>query len=1138
MKNRKRDFTIGVVIICLIFVFAPMARSMDQTVGDTVIFSGSITGVKPNVLILFDTSGSMKMEPKVVDQTDYDPSVDYKATQSPSSPYSRYKVYYYDSGSSGWGGTAAGWYEFTSSTSNLGCAAAKSALDSIGYWQGDIGTTSPFNCGGTTSRQLRTGNYLTYDSLSASNTDWKINVARKVIEDLMNSMAIGTAAGKNIDPVNWGLMTFNDNECGGKLVVGCGTSSTDIINNYLEYPPLSSNRFYNPSGGTPLAESLVEAGLYFAGKRSWTFSTTYTSPILYRCQPNYVIVVTDGNSTWDTGKKSAHNDTNSCAQWDNLFTNTYPFDKAISDYDHDGCDPDVETSPCPVAKRASISDYGTHYLDDVAAFLYNEDLRNTTDLDNGGLGVSFNASDFPKQTITTHYIAFGEDTSALPLLRSAAANGGGTLQLSTSSAELRDALMSIMDNVFTDSRTFISPVVPVSKLNKTYSGTSIYLGQFKPLKGGIWRGNLKKYGFNSAGELLTKNGTSATVTGIFTDDAISCWSSTTDGKDVDKGGAGENLMNQTTRYFLTYNPTRAVANLGNAYNAFSSSNADITTTILSGSGGTLTAVNRTDLFNFMRAEGDYLPGTTNDKSLPWVMGDILHSRPAVMYDGSNKTVLFVGSNDGYMHCFVDNDQGDNNPTDGSDPNWANDTISEAWCFVPWDLLGELREMHPTLKQDKVHNYYVDGIPTLFTTGSNKYLTFGLRRGGSRYYTLDVGNVNTSTGELSAGTYTYDNISYVWQMNDTVLGTGDETLGESWCKPFFCKLKTASGQTTYQDTLLFTGGYDNANEDLDSPSTTGDTKGRALFAVNPADGSVRNQFKFSRTGGCTQLTHSIIDLTAFDYNNQGRVDTIYAGDLGGNLHAFNDRDGNAGWSDNGSPLHLFRASNTSLTETKYIKFFYAPDVVLESFGDYVYIGSGDREHPNETATVNRFYAIKNTWATSGMPLTESSTGYLDVSHYTSIDVYPYSASYMYGDSCKGWYIKMPHTAEKVVSSPLVYNGIVYFTTFVPEVGSTTTDKCATSGLGNGYIWAIDYKTGEAIKELNFNETNDTTDAQGNKVIKLDETDRYKSVGEGMPTQPSLVVTSEGAKIVVGTDKGVVTIDDPTKRSATRYFWRQN
>jgi len=1135
MKNGKRNITIGFAIICLIFVFASTAGSMDQTVGDSAIFSGSITGVKPNVLILFDTSGSMKMEPKVCDQTDYNPSVDYKATQKPSSPYSRYKVYYWNPGSSGWGGTEPGWYEFTSSTSNLGCTAAKNALDTLGYWTGDIGTTSPFNCGGTTTRQLRTGNYLTYDSIDCLNADWKINVARKVVEALMKSMATGTdASGKNIDPVNWGLMTFNSNECGGRLVAPCGTSSTDIINNYFEKTPTSSNPFYEPSGGTPLAESLAEAGLYFAGKHSWSSSTTYTSPILYRCQPNYVIVVTDGNSTWDTGKKSAYNDRNACAQWDNLFTSNYINNTPISDYDKDGCDPDVETAPCPINKRSSITDYGTHYLDDVAAFLYNQDLKNTTDKDNGGSGVSFNASDFPNQTITSHYIAFGEDTACLPLLRSAAANGGGTLQLSTDSASLRDALTEIMNNIFTDSRTFISPVVPVSKLNKTYSGTSIYLGQFKPVKGGVWRGNLKKYGFNSAGELLTKNGTAATVGGVIQDDAISCWSSTTDGKDVDKGGAGENLMNQTGRHFLTYNPTRAVADLDNAYNAFSTGNTDLTSTVLSGSGSTLTSTECSDLINFIRAEGDYLPGTANAKSLPWVMGDILHSRPAVMYDGSNKTVLFVGANDGFMHCFVDDDQGDNNPTDGSAPVWSNDTISEAWCFVPWDLLGELREIHPTLKQDKVHNYYVDGVPTLYTTGSNKYLTFGLRRGGSKYYTLDVGDVNTSTGELSSGTYTYDNLSYVWQMTDTVLGAGEETLAESWCKPFFGKLKTASGQTTYQDTLFFTGGYDNANEDLDSPSTSGDTKGRAIFAVNPADGSVRTQFKFSYTGGCTQLTHSIVDLTAFDYGNQGRIDTIYAGDLGGNLHAFRDRDGNAGWSDNGSPLHLFRASNTSSTATKYLKFLYAPDVVLESFGDYVYIGSGDREHPNETTTVNRFYAIKNTWPTSGMPYTESSL--TDVSDYKYGTTY--TATFLYSDSCKGWYIKMPHTGEKVVSSPLVYNGIVYFTTFVPEAGSTSTDKCATSGLGNGYVWALNYKTGEAIKELNFDETNDTTDAEGNTVVVIKETDRFKSVGEGMPTQPSLVVTSEGAKIVIGTDKGVVTIDDPTKRSATRYFWRQN
>ncbi len=44
-----------------------------------------------------------------------------------------------------------------------------------------------------------------------------------------------------------------------------------------------------PNGSTPLGEQLRDAGNYFKG----TY-TGYSSPIQYYCQPNFVILMTDG----------------------------------------------------------------------------------------------------------------------------------------------------------------------------------------------------------------------------------------------------------------------------------------------------------------------------------------------------------------------------------------------------------------------------------------------------------------------------------------------------------------------------------------------------------------------------------------------------------------------------------------------------------------------------------------------------------------------------------------------------------------------------------------------------------------------------------------------------------------------------
>ena len=62
----------------------------------------------------------------------------------------------------------------------------------------------------------------------------------------------------------------------------------------------------DPNQYTPLAETLYEAGLYFQGAQSYFNSppftssvTTYTSPVQYYCQKNYVVIMTDGISTKD-----------------------------------------------------------------------------------------------------------------------------------------------------------------------------------------------------------------------------------------------------------------------------------------------------------------------------------------------------------------------------------------------------------------------------------------------------------------------------------------------------------------------------------------------------------------------------------------------------------------------------------------------------------------------------------------------------------------------------------------------------------------------------------------------------------------------------------------------------------------------
>ncbi len=662
------------------------------------------------------------------------------------------------------------------------------------------------------------------------------------------------------------------------------------------------------------------------------------------------------------------------------------------------------------------------------------------------------------------------------------------------------AFTSIIGEILETNASFIAPVVPVSKLNQTYSGNSVYLSLFKPRQGSaFWYGNVKKFGLNANGYLLQKDGTIATdANGQILENSTSCWQeSANDNGTTEEGGVGAVLLNQGTRDYYTYksgNPT----NLKHPSNLFSSLNVLLTYQVME----LENLLEYLDLLAYLKGEGIYDLGGTDERD--WVLGDILHSRPATMYDG-NKTVIFVGANDGFLHVFVDDNK-------GTESDFSDDTVSEAWTFTPWELIPTLKE----LKNSTTHHYYVDGSPVLYRDGNNQYVTFGLRRGGNKYYTLDVGDYDAPwpQGQYISGSYNNsEHPKRAWEIAPDILGT--ETLGQSWSIP---RVRTiATGVGTSNQVLLLSGGYDADNEDLANP-TSADTIGRAVFAVDAGTGALDTHINFNHSN-YSDLDYSVVDLTSFDYNGNDLEDTIYAGSLGGDLFAFRDRDADGVWESRW--LFKARAGSTALS---LLKFLYAPDITLETFGDYVFIGTGDREHPLETTTVNRFYAIKNGWPVSATTYTEADL--VDVTDYSyTPEVY---SNLVYGN---GWYIKLnERSGEKIVSTPIVVNDIAFFTTFSPDIGAHT-DKCFVQGMGGGRLYALNYKTGEAV--INFDLTND---AGGVEVLA--RSDRSLLLGTGIPSEPTFIVTASGAKLLIGVQTGAKTIDIPEGRGVKRYYWRQN
>ena len=1011
---------------------------------DTEIY-GTITSatVEPNVLIIFDTSGSMATADVPGDP--YDPAETYVGTYAPVTVYVRKTLWFFS-----W------WEEFTSNVSTITCDVVKTKLLTLGYSENSqVKGSSPFSCDSTKDYHLRTGNYRNYVALNDPNSyRRRIDVAKDVLTDLVT----------NTDGVRFGLMVFNY-EQGGRVAAPCGSTKSTI---------LAAISGAQPDGWTPLAETLAEAGLYFAGHQSWYNSgVTYTSPMQQRCQKNYIILMTDGEPTKDRDHR--------------LYDTAYINGDIIGDQDgdHNGG-----------SEFDSYADSGSDYLDDVAKYLHDKDCNPTM-----GDGTSFD-----KQNIVTYTIGFKSNQS---LLQRTATHGGGEYYTAEAYSELKEAFDEIMSTIVEKNASYVAPVVPISRMNRVYAGDKIYLGFFKPQQSGRWIGNIKRYSLEADGTLLDARNTEATTAdGLIKENALSWWTTLgSDGPAVEKGGVAEVLSESldggATRTVYTYTGTQAA--LSHSSNAFVTTNTAITNTTLNVANDAA----RQSLFTSVRT-GNF--------------GDIIHSELAVVYyPTASKSIIFVGANDGMLHCIDD------------------DTGLELWSFIPPEHLGRLYRL-----EDADHDYFVDGSPVMYIGASQKILLIGSRRGGSSYIALDVTDYAAPRFLYSIGPNALDPNPGNSPDSDTYT-----TLGQSWARPEKATVATGSTVTTTgcnvtitatkADVFLVAGGYDN-NQDLATPTAT-DQNGKAMFAVNVATGAVVDALKFSASSHASLgMTHSILDVSGFDHDNDGIVSRIYFGDLGGNIFALKD-DELQTFTPCTNPItrsvvdgtwtarKLFSASADSVKR----KIFYAPDAVPESYGEIIYFGTGDRENPDDTTVVNRFYAVKNDW-TGTSTLTES-----DLADVTSNQIQLGTTEQRTQvkaqlESGKGWFIRLENPGEKVVATPRVYAGVVYLTTYTPSDGSGTTsgDPCAAStARGVARLYAMDYKTGAAVHSFS-NEVE--TDASGNSVA-LGKKDRSIAIGTAIPSAPVIAILGGGARIFIGVEGGIVSLPAIASEDMHRFYWNR-
>ena len=129
---------------------------------------------------------------------------------------------------------------------------------------------------------------------------------------------------------------------------------------------------------------------------------------------------------------------------------------------------------------------------------------------------------------------------------------------------------------------------------------------------------------------------------------------------------------------------------------------------------------------------------------------------------------------------------------------------------------------------------------------------------------------------------------------------------------------------------------------------------------------------------------------------------------------------------------------------------------------------------------------------------------------------------------GWKIKMEQaTGEKVLSRPLIVNGVIYFSSYLPP-GASPSTLCGPDE-GSGLNYAVNLQDATAV--FNFNLSNAVVGGSG-EVIELQGSDRFYSSGAGIPSDP-IVISKDGYNYVQSS--GDPNLHKASSSAGNRTYW---
>lgn len=856
------------------------------------------------------------------------------------------------------------------------------------------------------------------------------------------------------------------------------------------------------------------------------------------CQKNFVILITDGTPSNDNFSTTGSGNGNTTGR-------TLGFGdfeaRLIGDYHADGEDEDLGL------------DNGMLYLDDIAKFMQERDFR--PDMDG-------------MQTIDVYTVGFATGTTANALLQKTADVGNGLFFTGTQAQDLTDALVDAIQSIILKTQAFTAATVPATR---TSYGGKFYNSVFRPsATNGYWEGELYSWTITEAGEILDDQGDCAFVGppvpcfgGVFDPSADPHWSA------ADEVPAPASRKLYTSELGASDKVTFTAANM---------SAADLDLTLAERTLYDYTAPSvvpaTVDVLAEMVVEnvrgcefGTGVGGVacelrTDSDGEVHLLGDIFHSNPVVVgrpvgympepsYQqwqspvgnptvGQRQQVIVAGANDGLFRIF-DAGLWVQNPTPPAPQGYTNGSGAEIAGFMPYTARRNVKRLaRPSTTRDY---YFTDGSPTVADVWfyddpevsapedkvANQWHTIlvaGMRQGGNQYFALDITNPAAA-----------DYPGYLWEFpREDAPATITDYMGQTWSEPVITKIKMKVDGSSAQErwVAIFAGGYDPSGDPNTPFYDLQATAGRSLTILDLKTGEILARKRFDATGvpagdDPTAVTYdadeperSMVFAIAstpgvYDLNGDGFADTVYVGDLGGNIWKWVISDAGVDIV-NGSPgpegedqawhFEKFFAAPVhthSVTGVKhYRSFYFFPSATVKSGVLWLAIGSGERAdlkfagYPAPEDENNRFYAIKDLdpyeRGTQTPVMTE--TNLFDITGALGSDS---SASVAAFD---GWMYRAAD-GEKFVTATDIFFYYVFAATFTP---TTSADPCSSGGSATLYAFRI--YSGEGLFD----------DGAGNPVATID-------LGDGMPTNPevSLSGADGGSRVFINKKDEVISID---------------